>query len=360
MTGINDLFQSSVLRRELDLLRVDAAWSIRSIDVLREVSSQITAKIAEIAYESSDSVNRRLQRLQVLLNRVNRIIDGGFDDLSSIMTASLSELAESEAVWTVRMINDTLGIDLASVSVSPRWVQSVLTSSLIEGAPTEDWWSRQAESLKNRFADTLREGMMQGETLSDLIRRVRGKRENGYTDGVMNASYVRTEAIVRTSVMKVANNARLATLADNSDLFSGIKWISTLDKRTSAICRALDGLTWDMDLKPVGHDLEFHTPPRHWNCRSTTVPIMKSYEELAGLSPRKMAKVDQGTRASMNGQVPAEVKYEDWLRSRPVEEQQEVLGMARWNLWTKGKASLIDMVSQSGRPLTLEQIDATA
>lgn len=92
------------------------------------------------------------------------------------------------------------------------------------------------------------------------------------------------------------------------------------------------------------------------------IPVFKSYAEVAGaedLSPEKrcaLQKMDAGTRASMNGQAPAKVNYGDWLRGQDEEKQKEVLGRTRWDLWKKGSIGMADMVHQSGRPLTIEEL----
>jgi hypothetical protein len=60
----------------------------------------------------------------------------------------------------------------------------------------------------------------------------------------------------------------------------------------------------------------------------------------------------------MDGAVPRSLTYEDWLKTKPVEFQQAVLGPARHQLWQDGKMDLAQMVDGSGDPLSVEELHA--
>lgn len=113
-----------------------------------------------------------------------------------------------------------------------------------------------------------------------------------------------------------------------------------------------DGLLYGLDHKPQGHNFPWLAGPGaiHWNCRSTSTFVLKSAEQmrLAGLKP--------GTRASMNGQVPAETKYADWLKDQPAHVQDDVLGPVRGQLYRKGKLSIDRFVNNKGLLYSLEQL----
>lgn len=90
------------------------------------------------------------------------------------------------------------------------------------------------------------------------------------------------------------------------------------------------------------------------NCRSVTVAVLKP---LTDLPSRKKAKVETaGMRASMDGEVPADTTYSDFLNSKGEEFQKDVLGEGRWRLWKDGKLDLRDMLDQRGNPLSLAEL----
>ena len=82
--------------------------------------------------------------------------------------------------------------------------------------------------------------------------------------------------------------------------------------------------------------------------------MLKSYREL-GIDVPEVVVVGK-TRASMDGQVPAETTYAEWLKKQSSARQIEVLGPTRARLMSEGKLPLERMYSQNGRYLTLEQL----
>ena len=129
--------------------------------------------------------------------------------------------------------------------------------------------------------------------------------------------------------------------ARNKRLVKGVQWVSTLDGRTSAICRARDGQDYDPEKGP--------RPPAHPNCRSGTTPVLKSWREmgLSGLPP--------STRASMNGQVAEDLTYDAWLRKQPVSFQDEVLGQRKGRLFRAG-LKMDRFVNRAGDEYTLDEL----
>jgi len=171
-------------------------------------------------------------------------------------------------------------------------------------------------------------------------------------------SYRDARALARTSVMAVANEARMRSFKRNSKFIKGLKAVVTLDTRTSPICRSRSGFAWTTDGDPMPGtptNIPFPgRPPWHWNCRTILSAVLKSWAEL---SRSDVPEPPPSVRASMDGLVPEDLTYEQWLKRQPETVQREVLGKGRFELWSSGKASLRDMVDPaSGRPLTLAQL----
>lgn len=143
----------------------------------------------------------------------------------------------------------------------------------------------------------------------------------------------------------------------NAELIKAIKWDATLDLRTSEICRPRDGKLYEpITHKPIGHKMPWLAGPgaSHWNCRSASVPILKSAREL-GID----LDLDLNTgadRASMDGQVPKEITYSDWIKKQSYSRQVEVLGKTRADLLKQGKLTVEQLYSQRGEYLTIDEL----
>ena len=191
-----------------------------------------------------------------------------------------------------------------------------------------------------------------GQTVSQIAARVSGTTT---TAGVMDTARAGARVLVHSSVMSVANAARLATYKENDDAIKGYEQLSTLDGHTTDICIAYSGAQWDLDFKPInGTTLPFNGGcPRHWGCRSIIVPILKTFKELGIDIPEPPV----GTRASNFGEVPADMSFDAFLRRRTKEQQDEQLGSGRAQLWRDGKITLRQLLDMKGNPLTLAQLE---
>ena len=131
---------------------------------------------------------------------------------------------------------------------------------------------------------------------------------------------------------------------ENEDVIKGVQWIATLDERTTDICAGLDAEIFPINSGP--------RPPAHFRCRSTVVPVLKSWKEM-GI---KLKEAPEGTRTSMDGQVSRKITYGDWLKNQPKDVQNEVLGVKKAELFRTGKVDIKRFTDDKHRPLTLKEI----
>jgi hypothetical protein len=109
-----------------------------------------------------------------------------------------------------------------------------------------------------------------------------------------------------------------------------------------------------MDNKPIGKkSLPYRELPAHFNCRSIYMPILKSFKEIGSDYP----EMPKSTRSSMDGQVPEETTFKDFLDRKGEAFQDEVLGKGKAKLWRDGKITLQQLLDQSGNPIPLKELD---
>jgi len=183
------------------------------------------------------------------------------------------------------------------------------------------------------LARNIRQGVFSGESTQEIARRMIGNLDFGQKAKTSRqlalAGGERTKlanhqirTIVRTSVNQVQNQASQAVYAANSKVAPKYEYVATLDSRTSAVCRDLDGKQFAYNKGP--------TPPQHFNCRSTTVPVVdfdglqKKYPSLEKPPVGKVV-----TRPSATGRVPQDTKYGDWLLQQDKKLQVKTLGNAK-------------------------------
>lgn len=378
--SVNSDMADSVASRVVTLQRFAAHERRTVLRMLKRLETRLVQKIESIDPTAPRRTEFQQARMEKLLDQTRETIKTGYAKIGAAHVASMTDLAEIEMVVFQKQAAKAIGVDLIGVGLSSQQLKAIASDTLIGGAPSKEWWGRQSESLTRAFSDQMRLGMLQGDTTDKMVRRLTGTKANGYTDGVMNVSRKNAEALVRTSVQTTANAARGKLYEENQDIIKGIQWVATFDNRTTVICAALHGKAWSLpDYEPIGHEQVFPGPTAHWNCRSTQTAIFKSFEELGGVKTKGGREKDaqkvweeqlraQGfteaqirqsirdARSSMDGEIPKELTFEKWIEGKPKSFQDEFFGAGRAELWRKGEITLSQMVDQTNRPLTLDQL----
>ena len=351
--NLNEKILDKINADAINIQRYEATVQRQVIKQLRDLEAQIVSELKASNVITAVRKQTQNKRLTALLKKTRETIAVAYKDIANSQLVILSEVAELSELQTVNAINKSIKANIISPSMNKTMLKTIASDTLIEGAPSKVWWSRRGIQFRAKFEDTIRMGMLQGQTTDNIVRTLVGTQVNKFKDAALHAQLRGAEAVVRTSIQTVANTARLDTYANNSDVIKGIEWSATFDNRTSVICMELDGLQWDLNYKPIGHSKPFPSAIAHWNCRSTQVPVTKSWEELGS---KVKVEVPVGTRASMDGQVAGGQNYQQWLGTKSKAFQQEVLGVQKQKLWKAGKISFSDLVNQRGHPLTLEQL----
>jgi hypothetical protein len=349
----NETLVDLYVERAIDLLRLEAGTRNKVLAILNDLEGELVAALAKNDPTGVGSISAQRKRLTKLLDAVRGAIRASYRDASALMTKEIREIVDQEHVWTASAINTSIDIDFVTGGLTRKGLENLASDVLIQGAASSDWWSRQAQGLQNKFADEMRRGVALGESNADLIARVRGKAGQS---GIMDVSRNSAERLVRASVQAAANTGREAMYEDNSDIIASLQWHATLDTRTSIWCLTRDGHHYSNDAEHKSKDggpAWLEGPGKlHWGCRSTSVPVLKSWRDL-GID---MDEIPQTTRASMDGQVPASMNFEAWLKKQSAARQDTSLGATAADLWRRGKINFRDLLDQSGRPLTTEQL----
>lgn len=355
--NVNDKILDKLIEDSIDIQRYEVTVQRKVIKDLKALENKVIEELKDSGVITTVRQQTKEKRLKELLKNTKSTIGIAYKEISESQVTILKEVAQLSELQTTTALNVSLKVDLITPAISQTQLNVIASSTLIEGAPTKQWWARKSSQFQAKFEDTVRAGMIRGETTDTIVKTLIGTKANQFKDGAFNAQKRGAEAIVRSSIQTVANTARLETYQNNRDILEGIQWSSFFDNRTSPTCQVLDGMQWDMDGNPLkgGYNdgRPFPGATAHWNCRSSQISIVKSWDDLGS---KVKVEVPVGTRASMDGQVAGNQNYEQWLGTKSVGFQKEVMGVQKQKLWSEGKVSFTDLVSQSGNPLTLKQL----
>lgn len=361
---------AALVRNMVDMRRFENTVSRETTAVLEAAFTQIIIDLIRLD-PTAVTPGRRTRRINALMKAIQGTTGPAYSDMRKILNSSLVDVAGVQEGFALKQLDRaTIGIDVRFSSPETRafW-RSFVTERRIRGSPLSEWWANQERGVRTSIRRELEIGLGQGETVDDLVRRVRGravgskfvdgKRVTRFAGGTLRIFTRQAEAIVRTAVNQISNDALFETFSSNPEVTTSYRYTATLDARTSDICISLDGQEFEYT------DPNRRQPPQHFACRSTMVPIV-NFEEL-GLDTPIAAKraVKTGPSVSRTGEtvnlkktgpVPATTDYAGWLRKQNDAAQNEILGVGRANLFRSNKLDLRTIVRKDNSTVSLADL----
>lgn len=119
------------------------------------------------------------------------------------------------------------------------------------------------DALVKYIQQDLTVGIIRGDSIQKMSRQLKKD---------LNVLYYQAERLVRTETNYAMNQAHLKGYKD-SGVVEKYEFLAAHDKRTSKLCRDLDGEMFELSKAVVGENY----PPMHPNCRSTVVPVLEDW-----------------------------------------------------------------------------------
>lgn len=358
MASVNEVLRDEAIAHQVGLQRYSTGVVRRIMALLNRTDADLMAALSA-ALDRLPAESFTVERLESLLHSVRSLNAEAYRRVGADLHSEMRELAEYEAGYQRRMFEAAVP---AQALAAVRWdrvdlglAHAAAMSQPFGGRLLREWGPRLAENRAFRIRESVRLGFNEGQSIQEIVRRVRGTRAKGRSDGVIEVDRRHAESLVRTAVSHTAGYVRDKFYKEHGDLIKAVVWVSTLDSKTSHDCRLRDGKQYTPKThRPIGHGLPWLGGPgrAHWRCRSTSVPVTKSWREL-GIDIDDMPA---GTRASMDGQVAADLTYGQWLKGQSASRQDEVLGPARGKLFRQGGLDIEKFADDRGRWKTLDQL----
>jgi SPP1 gp7 family putative phage head morphogenesis protein len=382
----------TLYRNAIDLNRYSNSVARRVINAYNDI---IIDSVNQLRTIDDLTAPVKAARLRGILAQLKESLAGWAGDASELMVPELQGLAQLQSEFVTEELRKALPVGsrdaVRTVEISPQFAQSVVTTdptqlnvvalsddlfAAVNGAPqTFSLTAAQGATItlpngevitkafrgiavdqSERFSQVVRQGLLTGETTPSIAKRLIGNLqfgEKGKTVRQLVAAGGQATAVadnqvitlVRTSINQVANTASQQVYEANQDITKKYRYVATLDTRTSARCAALDGREFEYGKGPM--------PPQHFNCRSTTVPI---------IDPDILPPSTIATRASKDGQVPIDQSYGEWLAKQPRSTQSDALGPGKVAYFNKladkygPRNAIAKLVRDDGAEVTLEQL----
>jgi SPP1 gp7 family putative phage head morphogenesis protein len=290
--------------------------------------------------------SRTKAKLTKMLKDLTETLYALGNDWDEKLVADLQELAKYEAKWTADTVADATGVNFTTPTPEQVWAAVKFQPLALEGKPVEFMQLVQGwkETEVARLVQGVKLGFTGGQPTKQIVKQLVG------AGGLADVSERQAATVVRTALNHVSTEARLLTLQKNSDVVERYEWVSTLDSRTSTICRSRDGQKYEFGKGPL--------PPAHPNCRSAISPVVSAEFDFLDAGAKRAAR---GADGGM--QIDANTTYYDFLKQQPAWFQDKALGPVRGAIFRNAGMTpeefRVASVDGFGRPLTLKEMAET-
>lgn len=343
---VNEQLQSDAIKHQIGILRLRAGALKRIIALLTKADADLAAKIkarlADLSSIDIDSIATSgaftTERLKRLRKSIQALETSARELYGEALLGELRGIASYEQEFWAGRLELALPKEARLVvnTVSAATIEAAALSRPLQGKILRDVAKEWGSIRRKQVDEAIRLGFVNGETINQIAARV---------SDVLGSSRKTAARDVRTAVNHMASFARRKFAERNDHIIKDEIWVSTLDGRTSPICISRDG-------KRVNKDLKGARPPAHFNCRSTTQFLTKSWRELGF----DIDDLEPSTRASLDGQVPAETNYAKWFETQSAAFKREVLGDTKYKLYRDGDFEITDFIDRSGQFYTIPEL----
>ena len=336
-------------RHQVYLERLKTGEANKVEAFLKEIDRTVSARLA--GRNLTDFSRDRLNQLLISVRGDLRILSDKFTEQVSQQAISL---ADYESGFELRSLGQVATADFVIPTAAALEFAVFNNPLTILGADNgkllKPFIKDMSDRTLERVAGAINAGYYEGQTTNQILQAVRGTRANKFTDGILYQMNNTAKTITRTALQHASVQAREQVWQNNADIVKEVRWVSTLDSRTSPQCRALDGKQYPIDKGP--------RPPIHPNCRSTIVPVLDDRFAFLREGATRTARNPDGKVVS----IPADQTYYGWLKKQPAAFQDSAIGKTRGALLRRGGLSSERFtelqLGKNFKPLTLDEMKA--
>jgi SPP1 gp7 family putative phage head morphogenesis protein len=236
------------------------------------------------------SLRVRISRLESIKLQVRQHVEVLTGKRQKGARSLLGEIYKDGYYHSVFEVSKGTGLGATFSKLDKRQIEAVLSKPwAADGSnfSARIWQDR--DKLVRELQTVLTQGFIRGDAPQKMINAISDR---------MGVSRSAAARLILTESAYFAGQSRIDSYRELG--VEQYKFMATLDKRTSSICRGMDGKVFALSEMEVG----VNYPPLHAYCRSTTIP---HYEDNV---KERIARDEDGKAQT----VPGNMTYEEWAK----------------------------------------------
>lgn len=377
---------------QANLIQLAAAWAEALRDKFKGTDNELLGALDDLLsqgnisdYSKTAEENYLELQRQILLLRAK-----SFSAALEYLTKQGEALAENESKWAKAISKKVAQPNGGYTPVGSARVSAIVKYANVEdGMTLEESINAAAQEDARRISAICRDGMRRNKSIDEISREIRGTKAANYEDGLLNVSRSEAEQMARTGCCGIADEAKMQFYLANTDVINGVRHVATLSGNTCLVCGSYDGMVWR-----IPEDV--HLIPKlgiHPNCRCVHLPVTdmdeinsstrpaeaenfwkeaqakyeedhhgKDWNDLSRSTRLKyyyQAQKDYEKRTGNQAfeQVPQNMSFEDWIKTKDDRYLQTYFGATRYKLYTEGKLPLHKFINPvTNRAFTIKEL----
>lgn len=315
------------------------------VALLNKADADITAKLIKWG----ESGRYTPARLRAILAEIKLTLADTYGEASDSLKTEMMAFAEHSAEVAAATVATQMPLNRKPFGVTAEQMKAILSTEPIRIGANQallfgDLFKSLSLAKEQKIRGAVQLGMVEGESIQQIVQRLTGTKANRFADGVNAVSRRDLYNITHSVVQHTSNQAAAAMMQNNSEVVKGFLSIVTLDSKSCMFC--VNASYKEYKLTDTG-------PIWHIGCRCFRAPILRTWKELG--FDREELKA--GGRATSTGVVSSDISFNDWLKTAPVKTQIELLGPTRQKMFANGMKT-DKFTDASGKLYTLEQLKA--
>jgi len=329
----------------------------KSVDraaMIRYYEERVGGKINSIMDGNNVDVMKLIAESKVkspqFAEELDNLLVKNYGKLHDMSKRSLMDLIFDQTSYMVQNLDNAIGKIWSVSKPQYRIAEDIaLNRPLYNDMTLLQGWQSVSIAERKRLEGVIRKGIADGDTEAQIALNVR-------KGNVFNISRTQSLGLVRTAMTSVVVQTDHEVYKANEKALQGWQYVAVLDSRTTPLCAHRDGTVY-----PISDTT--HLPPAHWNCRSTTVPVVYAWQDLAKLEgvaqvrKKNLANLSLKQQAFYDGQTPLKESYQQWLMRQTSEVQLRHLGdFNRLEAFRTGQLELSGFTNDAGNSIGIKEL----
>lgn len=350
-SNVNEALLDNAVRHKIGLKRLQGTIRNKAVSKLNEYDEDVRRKLREHLPDILGPETVGTGSLPQLLEELSRINEKAWEDARGVLKSELNDATHYESDYQKKSLENIVPLDIEIEQPPYSQLDRMVEDEIIDiednstRRDLDGWVDSARDDRQRKINNEIRMGAAEDLAPQTVEQQVMGTEQANHEDGSMHWGRIFAAGIAETALTHYTSQVQHRVANRNTNLIKGVQWVSTLDLRTTAICMSRDGNQY-----PTGQGPR---PPAHYNCRSMITMITRSWQEM-GIDA---GEISPQTRASMDGQVPASMNYDEWLQRQPRYRVEQALGPERASLYLDGDLEVDKFTNRSGELIDLKTLE---